>query len=349
MARRRAHGPYKHGQRWRVVTVGEDGARGRRAFDSVEEANDYIRFFEKAVDETEGVTVAQALDAYEVHMRQKGNRPRSIDTTRGRISRLLANDIDKPIRTVTETRCLKMYEALRSLMSVDYHRNALNESRTFFNWCAAKPRQWIRRNPVADIKGEGRRKRGKPQLTIDESRRFLAACSTAFADGDLAGAVGIAALHLGARISELVTRLVRDLDDDGGVLWISQSKTEAGKRKLEVPEQLRAILLQLAEGKQPHEPLFRGKRSGEHITRGTAHEMVKRMCARAGVPPIGPHGLRGTHATFARDNGVTPHVVAAAIGHKSYEAVTARNYVAPGTDERVQQRTVLRVLQGGTR
>lgn len=283
-------------------------------------------------------------------MRQKGNKPKSVETTRGRIARLLADDMGKPLQRLTEGRCASLYVKLQGQpISVDYHRNALNETRTFFNWCMSKPRQWMKRNPVAAVHGEGKRKAGKPQLRIDEARTFLTTCARIFGEGDIAGAIGMAALQLGARISEIVSRPVRDLDDDGWLLWIPDSKTAAGRRKLEIPAELRSILLKLAAGKAPHEPLFKGKRSGEHITRHTAFVMVKRACSLAGVPPISPHGLRGTHASIARDSGVTPNVVAAAIGHTSYEAVTARNYVAPGTDERVRARAVMNVLQGGKR
>ena len=43
--------------------------------------------------------------------------------------------------------------------------------------------------------------------------------------------------------------MVRDLDDDGKLLWIPDSKTEAGRRTLQVPELLRPMLKALAEGK----------------------------------------------------------------------------------------------------
>lgn len=350
MARQRVHGPYANRGRWRVITVDETGIRGSETFDSKEEADDFVRDYSKSIADSEGVSLATALDQYEVWMRQKGNKPKSVQTTIGRIKRLFADDIVSSLPRMTESKCARLYEQLQQAkVSVDYHRNALNETRTFFKWCISKPRQWIRRNPLADIAGEGKRRKGKPQLRVDEARRFAETCSRMFAEGDIAGAVGLAALSLGTRITELVARPVRDLDDDGWLLWIPDSKTEAGRRKLEVPADLRSILLQLATGKEPHEPLFRGARSGEHITRNTAFVMVKRCCREAGVPPVSPHGLRGTHASIARDSGVTPNVVAAAIGHTNYDAVTARNYVAPGTDERVRARAVMQVLQGGRR
>ena len=50
------------------------------------------------------------------------------------------------------------------------------------------------------------------------------------------------ALLMGMRASEMVSRVVRDLDDEGRLLWIPDSKTEAGRRKLQVPELLQPYL-----------------------------------------------------------------------------------------------------------
>jgi integrase len=55
---------------------------------------------------------------------------------------------------------------------------------------------------------------------------------------------------------------------------------------------------------------------------------VRRICQVAKTPIIGPHGLRGTHATLAVQAGVTGDAVAAALGHESF-AVTAGHYAKP--------------------
>ena len=46
----------------------------------------------------------------------------------------------------------------------------------------------------------------------------------------------LVSLLMGMRASEITTRIVRDLDDSGRLLWIPHAKTEAGKRTLQVPE-----------------------------------------------------------------------------------------------------------------
>ncbi len=58
--------------------------------------------------------------------------------------------------------------------SVDSRLNALAEAKTFCN--RAKANGWTDAQLLADVYGEGRRKYGKTKLSIDESRKFLAAC-----------------------------------------------------------------------------------------------------------------------------------------------------------------------------
>lgn len=348
MARRRIHGPYRHGNRWRIVLVGEDGTQVVESFGSEDEANAEKERNEDEVEKYEGITVAQAIDRYEVYQRGKGNKPRSIETTRGRIERLLADVAHRPLSSIRESTAFRVYAKLQPLVSVDYHRNALNETRTFMNWCMARPQKWIKSNPFAQVKGEGKRKRGKPQLRIDEVRLFLTKAFELADAGDVTGVVAAGAFYFGARITELVSRPVRDLDDDGWLLWIPDSKTEAGRRTVEVPEALRPYIMRLTTGKAPTDPIFIGRRDGNMLTRNTAYGMVKRVCRLAGVPVVSPHGLRGTHSSIAREHGATPNIVAAAVGHRSYD-VTQRHYVAAGVEARTQQRTVLSVLSGGKR
>jgi integrase len=108
-----------------------------------------------------------------------------------------------------------------------------------------------------------------------------------------------------------VSRVVRDLDDGGKLLWIPDSKTEAGRRTLRVPELLQPYLARLAEGK-PSETLLFG-----HHWRDWVRKWVARICTAAGVPSVTAHGMRGLHSTLAVEHGVSAQVVAAALGHVS--------------------------------
>jgi len=142
------------------------------------------------------------------------------------------------------------------------------------------------------------------------------------------------------RSSEVTEREVRDLDDGGRQLWIPDSKTAAGRRRLEVPEVLQPHLRGLAEAKLPNAPLF------GHHWRDWPRKQVKRICALAKVPVVCAHSMRGLHSTLAIEAGTTAHVVASSLGHES-PTVTFRSYVAPGTAQRASTKRILTVLKGG--
>jgi integrase len=144
------------------------------------------------------------------------------------------------------------------------------------------------------------------------------------------------------RASEIISRVVRDLDDEGRLLWIPETKTEAGKRTLPVPEFLQPYLRRIAEGKGPQDLLF-----GRHWRDGP-REWVQRICKAAKVPQVTAHGMRGLHGTLAVESGATTHIVAQALGHES-ETTSRERYISREAITSADQRRVLRVLAGGQR
>lgn len=158
--------------------------------------------------------------------------------------------------------------------------------------------------------------------------------------GDVGAVVALVALLLGMRASEIVSRVVRDLDDEGRLLWIPDSKTEAGKRTLRIPEVLRPYLERLAANRAADAPIF-----GTH-DRDWPRACVQRICRLAGVPVVGAHSMRGLHATLAMDAGITGTVVAASLGHE-HVSTTTRSYAKGEAVTGAQQRRALTVLAGG--
>ena len=142
---------------------------------------------------------------------------------------------DVALSSITSTKGEELYAGLRrrktktgKTLAVDSHRNVLAEARSFLKWCTGK--RWIVRNPLDGVEGVGRRRHGKEQLRIDEARRWQAK-AIGFADQGKEGAVAaMMCLSMGMRCSEVVNRVVRDLDDEGRLLWIPDSKTLAGRR-----------------------------------------------------------------------------------------------------------------------
>ncbi len=351
MARRgkgeRVLGPYPIGRQWRVVLVGAGGERDSRFYPTKEKAEEIIRAVRREFARDGRKTVQEALDGYEEYLlNDKQNKAVSVANTTYRLGAFFPDRL-MLLSDLTPRICDGYYEELRQrktrvgdAFSVDSHRTILAAAKTFLRWCTAKPRRWILRSPVEDVQGVGKRRHGKSQLRIDEARRWVGK-ATELADGGEAGAVAaLVALLMGMRASEITSRVVRDLDDEGRLLWIPDAKTEAGKRTLQVPEVLQPYLKALAEGKGAEEKLF-----GEHW-RDWVRKWVKRICDAAKVPAVTAHGMRGLHSTLALEHGASAHVVASSLGHESF-ATTLESYAKPEAVEGAKQRRVMSVLQGG--
>lgn len=340
MARRRVHGPYRHGNKFRIVLV-EGAEQVVESFGSEAEAEAAKRGYEAECKEQEGIKVREALDQYEADQRRR-SKPGSEGpyTMRRRVSNLLRDWLDRPLASITPAVAERCYLKMQEKYAAATHRCALKDCKTFMRWCASKHRRWIKRDPFAEVEGVGRCNKGKPQLRIDEVTKFVDKAHELAAARDIRGVVAIAVYYFGTRISELLARPVRDLDAGGRVLWIEDGKTENATRSLEVPPDLGVYLLAMADGKPGTALLFGG------VSRWKARRMVRTVCDLAGVPRVSPHGLRGTHISIAREHGATPAIVAAAVGHGSY-GITAQHYVRPGLDKQIQQRQALRVIQGG--
>ena len=58
------------------------------------------------------------------------------------------------------------------------------------------------------------------------------------------------------------------------------------------------------------------------------HRTVRTICAKAGVPLVCTHSLRGLWATLAVQSGAVSHAVAESLGHQSF-AMTQKHYAQP--------------------
>ena len=250
-----------------------------------------------------------------------------------------------PLSALTPQRCTGYYKALRERttkygkpLAVDSHRNILAEARTFLKWCTGKG--LLRATPLEGVQGTGKRRHGKPQLRIDEARKWQAKAVLLAEEGEDGAVAALVTLVMGLRAREVVSRIVRDLDDEGRLLWIPDSKTEAGKRTLQVPEFLRTYLLALAKGQRSEDLLF-----GYH-DRNWPRKWVAKICEAAKVPTVSAHGMRGLHGTLAVETGMSAHAVAAALGHESV-TTTLQSYAKAGAGAGARQKRVLEVLRGG--
>lgn len=353
----RVHGPYLHRNRWRIVLKGAPGVRETFSFETEAQARRYKRNLQK---EIAGRTVSDAVQEHIVAMRERGLRKSSVMRAETHLRRYFQLDGEEDgeaipfynsgglLEDLRPQRCEQLYAKMTKDVSVDTHRNALAAAKTFGAWCVKQ--KWIPRNPAEDVEPIGQRNRGKKQLRIDEARRFVDVAIRKANAGDDASIGVLTALLLGLRASEVTDRVVRDLDDDGRLLWIEFGKTRRARRTLEVPLVLRPYLLALTKGRGPDEQLITRKplRTGKKADRYWLMRETRRLCAEAETPQVCVHSLRGLHATLATEAGATSHAVAGALGH-STPAVTQAHYVDGTAKRRASSKRVVNALAPGSR
>ena len=336
-------GPYRSGDEWRVAHYGADGSRQDACFPTEREARLFKEAGERELVSVSSIT--EAIKEYGQHLADKGNKPVSVEAITRRVT-LFLEPFDS-LASLSPKRCEARYKSLRDarkpkkdtpLYAVATHRQFLGDTKAFLAW--AVKMGWLRANPLAEVRGVGRKKKGKPQLRVDEARAWEALAFAWAGAGREGGLAALLAFYLGLRASEVVKLQVRDLDDDGRLLWITDTKTEAGRRKLVVPERLRPLLKAKAEGKKPVDRLFTCR------TRQWLWKQVRKLCDTAGVPKIPTHGLRGTAASIATEAGEIGTLIAASLGHVSY-ATTLDAYARPDAVAAARHGAIFRVLQGG--
>lgn len=336
MDKPKLYGPYAHRGGFRCQLH----ANGQKVWLSVEttweRAEQIGREAVRKLMADHKTSVGGALDQYADYLRAKGNRPGSITTTLYRLRRFFV-DPSLALGTLTARRCAGYYAALTERQKADTHRNTLAEARTFCRWLLSE--NMIVCDPLASVKAIGRRRRGKPQLHIDEARSWLDHAEEQAKQGHVGAVAAMVSLLMALRSGEILARQVRDLDCQGAVLWIPQSKTEAGKRRVRVPDPLQPYLLRLALGKQPTDHLFSVRKTGKPPGVAWVRKWVKKLCRLARVPEVCAHSMRGLHATLAVEEGTSPDVVARSLGHHK-ASVTLSNYAAPGSRDAAIQRSV---------
>lgn len=207
----------------------------------------------------------------------------------------------------------------------------------------------MQENPLAGVKGIGRRNAGKQQHTGDETRKLYAFCLARAEAGDHAALGVLMALLMALRSADITRRLTRDVDLDATVLRVFDGKTHKSNRPRKIPEALQPMLRKLVAGRDPFKPLFWTPytESGHH-TRCWLEEAMVRFCKAADVPYVCPHALKGTAATLLAQTGELADRIADHLSHEE-SSTTAKHYVAAGAIEQAQVTRAFAVIAGGRR
>jgi len=213
-------GPYPDRDRWRLVFL-EGEARKSVSFVSREEAEDSKRQALARLSAQRSRTCGQVLAEFHEHCTAKGLQPATLRDIQRQLGSFLP--LDRPLPSIAPEEAEQLYKTLTQRqtsrgqpIAVDTHQAILRRAKLLFRW--AKERGYLTRNPFEAVKPLGRCRTGKPQLRIEEARRFEATALKMAEAGD-SGALGVLLmLRLGLRLSEVLHRVARDVDDGGRVL-----------------------------------------------------------------------------------------------------------------------------------
>jgi len=308
-------GPYANGKRWQVVLI-DGSTKHSEYFQSEEKAREKIKAVRQQL-KTERI-VAPFIDDFEMAKKKEGLKSQTIEKyiqhlepfrnmglveiNHRKIERYFS---DLNLAVGTRRVRLKILKQFCSFLE----KKGVISFKTFFE---------IGRLRIAGIQN-----RGKRQLTLTESKQYLQAC-LAYPDRER-GIAACICLVLGCRPSEVVRRVVRDIDGEGSLYRIPESKTPRGIRVLEIPLFLRPLLLNICAGKSPDDLLF-------PFTYRQLYETTHTICKIADVSVVSPHALRGTHASLAESKGQTAGAVAEQLGHGSTK-IGVGHYTLPNVRE----------------
>ena len=319
----RVLGPYPQEHQWRIIEIDARGRRKSYIAGSRQAAN---RLAAKLRANLGARTVQATLELWgEARLRGGGAAPATIADQSARVRALLGPVFDLRLGDVTERKATALYERATKEPSKKTglplrpatHRFYLFVVQSMWKW--AQKQGYVQSNPWAEVEPIGRVSAGKPQLRPAEARRFAQLAEQEAAAGSAVALAALCCLSLGLRASEALGLTARDVDVEASEVYVSGTKTKASRRRLKVPATLSTLLARAAATRQPTERLCVASRQG-------LHSAVIAMCARAGVPRVCIHGLRGTHASLAVSGGASVEAVARVLGHTSTK-MTLGHYI----------------------
>lgn len=244
MGRRSEHvyGPTKHGKRWRLTFVAGDGRRSVESFASEGECAEAIGAYRARLAGTQvSDAIAEFLDAE----LERGLRAGTVATLGYRLRAVLQVDAKRtggPVADLTPARARRLLEGYEA--AVDTRKGALAACRAFGAHCVA--RRYVRVDPFKDCKVVGQKKRGKPQLSIDEGRLFFATALEKANAGDVA-ALGV--LLSQRRAAHIFSRIRRSQARSG----LASTRVEVASRHGVEPEPWPLADLEHVDRRAEHE------------------------------------------------------------------------------------------------
>lgn len=242
--RLRVLGPYRNGEKWRLVLFDQHGRKAVLASTEAE-AEALKSSLLRRADDGAQLSIAAALDEWLGEKRQAGLTESSISAIATKLRPFLP--LEAMLGEITPQRAAQLYQAetqrvgrFGPLRAASHHK-VLRHSKALFGW--AVERGYLRANPFAQVKTIGKARAGKTQLRQDEAKKLNDLLIDRAGAGDESALAVLVQLVMGLRSAEVLGLRVRDLDAAGTVLVIDGKKTANARRSLAIESQPLRLLL----------------------------------------------------------------------------------------------------------
>lgn len=271
--------------------------------------------------QAEARSLAQAIGEWLLSLKLQGRSPVTIEGYRRFISSFVAYiGADKPLHMVTPAD-IKGYMTGSLERGEQIYDHRYRTIRAFFNWC--KRETYIMATPVTLMPPKLTQKT-IDILTEEEIKRLLQAAR----DGITRKmrhrdeALVLAFYDTGARLGEMASLTLDDVDWDSGDVHITRGKGKAERKVSFSNVTLRALWTYLKEMRPPPKSLWCSEER-RTLTTGGIQQIIKRLMKRAGITgkKRGPHIFRHTYACRFLDNGGSIEALKHLLGHKSWRMV----------------------------
>jgi integrase len=382
----RATGPYRYADRYAVKRISADPTEkpkyrtfpfGSPATEAAAkaEAQAYVDRLNEAARLAQGVTIEEAIVAFEARLRAKGRVTGTVHTLLFRLRNFFPADVKRmAVSALDRPYCEQLFHEMATrpdarpgregqLPAADTALNTLAVARQLLTFCVQQ--KWARSNPLGEAREPGRFRpedagernpggKGKKQLKFDHLEIWEAKAFELAEDGDDGAAAGLIAYKIGLRATKIVTRQAKHVDMDGALLRVPREGPVRTKRTPELilieDERLRPILASLAKDKSPDDWLFPGERTRltGHRDRNWVADQIQRVCRLAGVPEdTHAQGMRGVSMSLDYMDGKALATIQEQRGHRQGSDVTQRSYLTAEAIQRRRQRRLMEVIGGG--
>jgi len=295
------------------------------------EGGEAVRIQAKPFNEAAGLFLNYADGEYRAH-------PNSAHRLRTSFASLMAFFGSDPVRSITPGR-LEDFKTWRRKVhgvkdvTIRHDLHALSTGYRYF-----LSHEWARDNPVEKVKIPSDKDAQRIHVVTPEEERIYFAAARRVGEGrgwrgGLGALYDVARIILlqGCRPDEVMRMHALEVDLNRNQFRITWSKSQAGKRTLEMAPETREILARRII-QNPQGFLFPGSRPGRHLTKLNGPH--NRILEETGLNFV-LYDFKHTFATRKILDGMAPPVLSVILGHSGFQTLQRYVHISPEAAARV--------------